>query len=108
MVLFRPKPAAATGSGPASATCALISRGATDFFCDQRIDATMGIILCDLGQTGVDHKGNSVDGEGRFSHVGRDNNFALWVSCDCGVLCPRREVAVERENHSSETRSLNL
>src|SRR5215469_12384791 len=108
MVLFRPKPAAATGSGPASAPCALISRGATDFFCYQRIDATMRIILCDLGQTGVDHKGNSIDGEGRFSHVGRDNSFGLCVSRDRGVLRPWREVAVERENHSSETRSFNL
>src|SRR6516165_6706308 len=105
MVLFRPKPATATGSGPASAPCALISRGATDFFCDQRIDAAMRIIVCDLGQTGVDHKGNSIDGEGRFSHVGRDNSFALRVSCNCGVLCPWREVAVKRENHSSETGS---
>src|SRR5215831_10189886 len=102
MVPFRPKPATAAGGGPASTPRTLISRGATDFFCNQGIDATMRIILCDLGQTGVDHKSNSIDGEGRFSHVGRDNNFALRVSCDCGVLCPGREVAMERENYSSE------
>ena len=76
--------------GAAGATGALIGGGAADFFDQQRVDASVGIVARNARQAAVDHQAHAVDGERGFRNVGRDDDLAPVVLRHCRVLITRR------------------
>ena len=98
MVAFGPEAQTNSRRGAAGAAGALIGRGAADLFDHERVDAAVGIVAGHAGQSGIDHHGHAVDGEGRFGHIGGDDDLALRGAGHGLVLLGGGEFAMEGQD----------
>ena len=71
---------------------ALIGGGAADFFHEQGVDAAVGIEARDAGQAAVDDDAHAIDGEGGFGDIRGDDDLALAIAGEGGILIGRRGV----------------
>src|SRR5262249_49962869 len=97
MFRLRPQPDTLAGRSSSGASRTLLGVGPADFFDQERVDATVGIVARNTREPAVDDRANAVDRDGRFGDIGRNHNLQLVVTRDGSILIARREFAVQRE-----------
>ncbi len=68
-----------------------------DFFDEERVDAAIRIVTRNARQSAVNHQPDPIDGEGRFGDIGGNDDLALLVARDGGILVARGKFAVQRK-----------
>ena len=98
--LLRVEAEALTGAGTTGTTASLVGRGLADGGDEEGLDAELRIVHLLLGESAVDDEDDSVNGEGRLSNVGGDDNLAGALGDGAEDLALRlgREGAVEGEH----------
>ena len=70
-----PQSPAGARSCPTGAARALISRCAADLLQGKRLNATVGIVSGDSGQSTINHMADPIDGDAGFSNVGGNDDL---------------------------------
>ena len=97
VLVARPEAEAEARGGAAGAAGALVGGGAADLLDEQGVDAAIRVVARDAGQAAVNDEADAVNGEGGFGDVGGDDDFALVVAGDGGVLVAGGKLAVQGE-----------
>src|ERR1035437_2962358 len=107
-VLFAsPEPHANARRGAARTTGALVGAGLRNLFDEQRVDAAIGIVTRNARQSAVNHEPHTVNRERSFRDVGGNDNLALAITRDGGVLILRRQFTVKwKENKTLRFRGV--
>ena len=69
MIPFRPKAETDAGGGASGTTGTLIGGSTTDFFNQQRVNASSGIEGCHAGQAAVNHAGDAIYRPVSYTHL---------------------------------------
>ena len=111
------KTEAFTGPCTTGTTSSLLSRGLRNRRNQQGLDTRAGVVNLLLAETGVDDVDDTIDCQGRFGNVGRDNDLAtrpatlaqgLGSLFENALLVRRRESAVKRVDlHGASIRLAN-
>jgi hypothetical protein len=90
----------------ASARPALVGGGAADLFDEKRVNAAVRIVAGHAGKAGIHDHCHSINREGGFSHVSRNDDLAFSDSRDSLVLVRGWEFAVKRKDKTSAWRAI--
>ena len=99
--VFSPETNGVSGGGATGATRTLVGGGARNVFDQQGIDAAPGIEARDAGEAGIDHQPHAIDGQGSFGDIGGDDDLAVVVTGDGGILIGGRQFAVEGQKNGT-------
>src|SRR4029077_11091503 len=106
VVALCPESQAESRSGASRASGALVGGGAADLFDEKRVNAAVRIVAGHAGKAGIHAHCHSINREGGFSHVSRNDDLAFSDSRDSLVLVRGWEFAVKRKDKTSAWRAI--
>ena len=77
----------------------MIGGGLANAFDEQSVDAAIGVEVRNTREPGINHEPHAVNRKRSFSDIGRNDYFALTITCDGGVLIFRRKLTMQRQQN---------